>query len=222
MRVTTQMLNESARRAGLPVNNTSLLNYVNGGASGSKSLLDALQSKASGQAKSADKSKYVKLEKAAEGLGRQADKFIAEGGESLLGEAKVSGDYTAVYKEIEELVSKYNSTVAILESAPGTMNDFYRRSMQELAAGNKDALDGVGVSFDRSGRMQVDQEKLQAADKDALAEVFGREGDFTSKLSFLAGRVEDNAESNMASASGRYSSKGAYTNAYLNRYDYRG
>ena len=29
MRITTQMLNETARKAGMPVNNSSLLNYVN-------------------------------------------------------------------------------------------------------------------------------------------------------------------------------------------------
>ena len=44
MRITTQMLNESARKAGLPVNNTSLLNYINNKNQGN-SLLDALNKK---------------------------------------------------------------------------------------------------------------------------------------------------------------------------------
>ena len=29
MRVTTQMLNETARKAGLPINNSTLLDYIN-------------------------------------------------------------------------------------------------------------------------------------------------------------------------------------------------
>ena len=43
MRVTTKMLNDSAQRAGLPINGNSLLNYVNGnGKSSEKTLLNAL------------------------------------------------------------------------------------------------------------------------------------------------------------------------------------
>ena len=40
MRITTQMLNESARKAGLPINSNSLLNYVNGNSD--NTLLNAL------------------------------------------------------------------------------------------------------------------------------------------------------------------------------------
>ena len=34
MRITTQMVNETARKAGVPINNTSLLNHINGGSDG--------------------------------------------------------------------------------------------------------------------------------------------------------------------------------------------
>lgn len=34
MRITTQMLNETARKTGVPINNTSLLNHINGGSDG--------------------------------------------------------------------------------------------------------------------------------------------------------------------------------------------
>ena len=44
MRITTRMLNESVRKAGLPVNNTSLLNYINNKGKGN-TLLDALNKK---------------------------------------------------------------------------------------------------------------------------------------------------------------------------------
>lgn len=44
MRIITQMLNESARKAGIPVNNTSLLNYINNDSS-NNSLLSALNNK---------------------------------------------------------------------------------------------------------------------------------------------------------------------------------
>ena len=44
MRVTTQMLNESARKAGLPLHDTSLLNYINK-ENGGNGLLDAISNK---------------------------------------------------------------------------------------------------------------------------------------------------------------------------------
>ncbi len=222
MRITTQMLNESARKAGLPVNGTSLLNYINGSGNNSNSLLSALKSKSSGKVSSEDQKKYEEMEKAAETLGRQADKFTAQGEDSLFAKAKETGDYTAVYKEIAELVSEYNSTVSILKSVPGTMNDFYRQSLQGLVSENAEALGGIGLTLDKSGKLQLDKEKLEAADKETLEKLLGKEGDFTSKLSFLAGRVENNAESNAASVSSGYSATGDITSAYLNRFDYRG
>ena len=39
MRITTQMLNESARKAGLPLDNHTLLDYINAGTS-APSILD--------------------------------------------------------------------------------------------------------------------------------------------------------------------------------------
>ncbi len=57
MRITTQMLNESARKAGLPVNNTSLLNYINNKGEGN-SLLDALNKKKETVATATQKSNY--------------------------------------------------------------------------------------------------------------------------------------------------------------------
>lgn len=41
MRITNQMLNESAKKAGLPINSTSLLNYINNDSS-KNTLLSAL------------------------------------------------------------------------------------------------------------------------------------------------------------------------------------
>ncbi|MDE7253258.1 MAG: hypothetical protein K2O32_10005 [Acetatifactor sp.] len=223
MRVTTQMLNESARRAGLPVNGTSLLNYVNGsGKNNSNSLLSALKSKSSNKVSAVDKGKYEKMEKAAEKLGKQADKFSATGEESLLAKAKASGDYTDVYKEIEALISEYNSTLSILGSVPSNMNSFYAQNMKDLISEHSEALASIGITADKSGKLQLDKEKLEAADKEKLAKVLGSEGKLNAKLSFLAGRVENNAQSNLESASAGYSMNGDFTSAYHNKYDYRG
>lgn len=223
MRVTTQMLNESARKAGLPVNNVSLLNYVNGGGkNNNNTLLSALQSKPSKKVNAVDKGKYQKMEKAAEKLGRQADKFSATGEESLLAKAKATGDYTDVYKEIETLISEYNSTLSILGAVQGNMNSFYAQNMKDLISENGEALESIGITADKTGKLQLNKEKLEAADKESIAKALGSEGKLTAKLSFLAGRVENNAQGNLESASAGYSVNGDFTSAYHNKYDYRG
>lgn len=223
MRVTTQMLNESARRAGLPVNSTSLLNYVNGsGNSNSNKLLSALKSKSTNKVSTVDKGKYEKMEKAAEKLGKQADQFNATGEESLLTKAKATGDYTDVYKEIETLISEYNSTLSILQSVQSNMNSFYAQNMKDLISEHSEALESIGITVDKSGKLQLNKEKLEAADKENIAKVLGSEGKLSAKLSFLAGRVENNAQSNLESASVGYSMNGDFTSAYHNKYDYRG
>lgn len=71
MRITTQMLNASMRKAGLPINNVSLLNYVNGSSSQNNSLLSALNKNG---IKVNDKS-YEKLKGLAESLQESAVKM---------------------------------------------------------------------------------------------------------------------------------------------------
>ena len=65
MRITTQMLNESARKAGLPINNTSLLSYASNESS-ENTLLRALNKNSSSVVDTAKRSSYEKLEKAAD------------------------------------------------------------------------------------------------------------------------------------------------------------
>ena len=58
MRITTQMLNESARQAGLPINRSTLLDYIkNGGAT--TPLLEAMNRKKENVANTAKKSNFM-------------------------------------------------------------------------------------------------------------------------------------------------------------------
>ena len=82
MRITTQMLNESARKAGLPINNTSLLNYKKNDGTGN-SLLDALNKKKETAATAAQKSDYEKLDKEADQLTQVAEVLLKDGENSL-------------------------------------------------------------------------------------------------------------------------------------------
>ena len=160
MRITTQMLNESARKAGLPINNTSLLNYIKNDGTGNI-LLDVLYKKKETSATTAQKSDYEKIDKEAELLTQAAEVLLKDGENSLFEKAKASGDNQKVYDSIENLFESYNSTLKALRSTSNTMNDFYRQMLLEALEGAKERLAGVGITFSKDGTATVDMERLK-------------------------------------------------------------
>ncbi len=143
MRITTQMLNETARKTGVPINNTSLLNHINGGSDGD--LLKVLNKGKTSAADTKQKINYEKLEKEADGLKKRAD-----------------------------------------------------------------------------GRAAVDSDKLKAADVDALEKALGSSNDFTAKVSFLAGRISDNAQAGAESLSSQYGRSGDLLSSAGGKYSFWG
>ena len=78
MRITTQMLNESARQAGLPINRSTLLDYIkNDGAT--NPLLEAMNRNKENVANTAKKSNYEKLDKEADQLTQSAQVLLQNG-----------------------------------------------------------------------------------------------------------------------------------------------
>ncbi len=74
MRITTQMLNKSFERAGLPIPRTSLLDYINKNTSGSI-LPTTLNQKNSALY---NKKNYEKIKEAADNLAEQTSVFTAK------------------------------------------------------------------------------------------------------------------------------------------------
>ena len=102
MRITTQMLNESARQAGLPINRSTLLDYIkNDGAT--NPLLEAMNRNKENVANTAKKSNYEKLDKEADQLTQSAQVLLQNGENSLFEQAKACGDNQKVYDSIENL-----------------------------------------------------------------------------------------------------------------------
>lgn len=221
MRITTQMLNETARKTGIPINNTSLLNHIYNNGSGS-SLLSSLNKSGSSAADTKQKSNYEKLEKKADQLQKSAHSLAAKGEDSLYAKAKGSGSTEEICKEVEALVESYNSTMEILRSSDGALNEYYRQMLQEAAEGNSKSLADVGITISKNGKMTVDADKLKAADVDSLEKVLGSSGDFTSKVSFLAGRISDNAQAGSRSLSSQYSAAGNLYSSSDSKYSFWG
>jgi len=222
MRITTQMLNESARKAGLPINNTSLLNYKKNDGTGN-SLLDALNKKKETAATAAQKSDYEKLDKEADQLTQVAEVLLKDGENSLFEQAKTSGDNQKVYDSIEKLFASYNSTLKELRNTSNTMNDFYRQMLLEAPDEVKENLSGVGITFAKDGTASIDMEKVKAADLETLEGLFGKESDFVQKIEFLSTRISDNAEANVESLGNAYNAGGnLYSAMSSSKYDFWG
>ena len=218
MRITTQMLNESARKAGLPINGTSLLNYINGNSN--NTLLNALNKNSATDV--ATKTKYEKLEKAADQLSEAASVFIATGEDSLFSKARESGDNQDVYNVVEDFVGKYNSTLSALKNTSSTLNDYYSQMLKSAASDNKEALESIGITIAKDGSLSVDKDKLKEADIDTLEKVLGNTKGFTQKAAYVADRVSDNAHTNQSSLSSQYSSTGSLYSALASKYNLYG
>ncbi len=225
MRVTTQMLNETAKRTGIPVNQTSLLNYINNeeSSSGSNRLLEALNKNS--KVSTATTANSKKLQKEADSLREQAEKFVAKDadGKSFFDKIKESGETDELYKNVESYVKKYNSMLSGLEKAPGVLNEYYLQMLKSAASESSKSLEGIGIAVGKDGALSIDEEKLKAASVHDIEAIFGTSGTLSSKTGFLAGRVADNAEADLQSATSQYDASGnLFSQQVANRYDFLG
>lgn len=213
------MLNESARRAGMPVNGHSLLDYVNGGDSNNKIAEKLMANK--GLSKT-EKTKYEKQEKAAEELDTIAQKLSASGKDSIWEKVKESGDTTEITKKAQELVEKYNKLLESMKDTSGALNEFYMRSLKDLPAQHTEALAEIGITAKKDGSLEIDQEKLKGASLEQLEKIFGKDGTLTPRISYISSRIADNASANLENLSGSYLPDGNTTSSHLNKYDFWG
>lgn len=182
MRVTTQMLNETARKTGLPVNNSSLLNYVN--KKDNNSLLSSLQNNTTQKANAAKKKSYEKLGDAADSLEEASKALTNEKEDNLFAKAKESGSTEDVIKAIKALIEQYNETTKQLDSNTSNINMYYSQMLKSLASKNGEELSKLGVSVGKDGSISVDEDKLKEAKLEELETMFGAKSEFVQKLQF--------------------------------------
>lgn len=217
MRITTQMLNESARKAGLPINGISLLSCVNGNSKSDNILLNALNKNNTTDV--VTKTKYEKLEKAADQLSQAAAIFTETGEDSLFSKARESGEMQDIYNAVEDFIGKYNSTLSALNNTSDTLNDYYSQMLKSAAADNKDVLESIGITIAKDGSLSVGKDKLKETDIDTLEKALGNTTGFTQRAAYVAERVSDNAMSSQSSLSSQYSSTGELYSALESKYN---
>ena len=222
MRVTTQMLNRSAQKAGLPTNRASLLNYVNGGNSNA-SLAKAL-SKTNRAVDTTKKTDYDKLEKSAGQAQASADKLTTAGSENVNA------------SDLQSFVDKYNEMLKNLGKSSDTLNLFYAQTAKDTVKEYSQELTELGITMAKDGTLSFNKAKFEkfsadqaakADTKDTAAEetaadagagnavksLFAKEDGFFSKMSFLASRISDYADASAECYSEYYNAMGSRANS---------
>lgn len=221
MRITTGMLNETARRAGLPVNNVSLLNYVNN-TSNQLSLVNALNKNRAQGTAALQKESYEKLGKISEELTNTTKLFLQTGEKDIFAKAKEEGNTDTICKAIQSTVKQYNSVLDSLKDNPTALNQYYEQLFRDLPADHKETLAAIGITQSKDGRLAVDTNKLKEADLDTLENIWGGKSNLSEKLAFLSDRISDNAYANAKSSTVQYNSTGNIYSSGMNQLNFWG
>ena len=225
MRITTQMINEGARKAGLPIQGNSLLNYLK--KDNNTSLFGAMNENLYGTqgnttVDSVRKNNYEKLEKISDKLVDIAESFTMEGEKTIFTNAKETGNNGQIIQNVTSLLDSYNSVMKQLKSSDSALDLYYKEMFDEVIGENKSALEGIGISVSSKGTLTLDETKMQETEVDVLESTLGASGVFSSKIGFLASRVSANAESNAISYSSQYGATGDIQSILNNKYDWSG
>ena len=208
MRITTQMLAHSAAKSGIPFQQTTLLDILNKKSSFS-GLLNGVN--ASADATAIAKKKY-------------SSSFVATDKNSIYDRAKESGSTKDIVSSAKKMVESYNATLKQLRETGDTLNEFYRQQLKDIPAGDKEALKSIGITQAKDGSLSIDEKVLQSADADTLKKVLDGDTGLASKISFVSGRISQNAASNVVSTSSQYTSNGSSLLSALetSKYDFWG
>ena len=210
MRVTTQMLNETARKARLPINNSTLLDYINNDSS-ADSMLNSINGSTSAA------TQMLKANASKTGYELAGEKS------TVFKDARESKDTSKVTAAVQELIDKYNSLVEVMSKTSSSLDEFYKKALKGLPESIKESLEKVGITYNSDGTLEVDSDKLKKADVDSLEKIFGSDSEFMKKLSFVTDRIESNAEANLQSVSSTYSSTADIMSSFnSSKYDFLG
>ncbi|MBD5481250.1 MAG: hypothetical protein HDR15_01765 [Lachnospiraceae bacterium] len=217
MRITTQMLNEAARKAGVPLHTTSMLSYVQDKGK-TNSLPYGLS--AENEKESLRKTEaYEKQEDAAKRLEQTAKELSAQGEDSIYGQTENKEELA---EKVMELVKQYNEVLSGFQGSTGLLDTFYRQNLKSLVTEQKDVLQKLGITTDKNGQLSVNGRTLHDADRETLEKALSGKDGFADSLSFLAAKIADYAASNQQSTQSTYQSNGSAAQAamrYTNKYD---
>lgn len=132
---------------------------------------------------------YGLVNVAAERVGKQLEKFMKAGEDSLFAKAEESGDYSDVEKELSSFVGDYNLMLRKLKESGDSVDAAYAKQLKAEMNKHYSALRALGITSDADGILTFDQKTFEAADKETLKELFGGSDGLSGSLKKVAGEI---------------------------------
>lgn len=209
----------------------------------SNSFLSKYQSSTTNTA--LEKSYYTDMGEAAESIQDRVIAFLKRGENALFGteESKKEDNITEenkttesvedtsensaetqrskIVKQIQGFVDDYNTMRNSMEKLGGQVRQIYIQQLDKQVTKNAKALEEIGITQDKDGRLSVKSSTLKEADLEKIKALFGTTDSFANKVSDISNGVEKNARENLyelkfSSYSSGYSKTGSYSESYKN------
>lgn len=208
MRISDNMTNQMAKQSGLPIYGSSM-------ADGSdNTLLSALNKKSSSIVDAfgnmQTKTDYRTLSKSADNLSDVSKNILND---------ETFEDADKLAETVKKLAENFNKMLSGLKECPSALNDFYYAEMKKAAEQEQDEFEKFGISFDKNGKMTVDEKTLKSADP---VETKNSLKPFAEKTSFLSERIKNAVQAEEESISNRYDASGNLYFGHGNTYDFWG
>ena len=214
MRITNQILSNTALKGGMTFQRRTLLDML-----GSSSTTTF---KSSASSYKTNKTDYGKLDSASQKLKESAEKLSATGEKSLFAKAAESGDTKDVVSTVSSLVEQYNRTLKQLSTSNDAIGKLYKQELVGICEENKDALKEIGIGQNKDGSLSIDENVLESADVETLKKVFGKDSTFTSRLGAVSRYVNRYADANIESTAYKYGADGSYISTSSAKYNFWG
>ena len=226
MRITNQMMQQIAKKTGIPLQQNTLLDILNKSSSPSNSLLPSVESSGSTNTflEKLNNKSNKQLKEAAESLSDYASRLDDDKEGSLFAKAEASKDTSELVAHIKGMAGAYNKTIKYLNGSDSALDKFYQQELKTYLSDHADALKKVGITRNQDGSISMDENVLKAADLDSLKAAFGSSSGFSEKVGYVAGRVAENSRASSAGILGGYNSSGMdFWNSFTkNMYDFWG
>lgn len=223
MRITTQILTNTSREAGIPLVQGGLLDALNKQDT-SVDLLEELNKSQDAKSASALQKVFRELRNTSDDLRKRASELLETGEDSLFGKAEEEKDTGKIIAGVKDMIGSYNKTLELLKETDGSLNSFYYKELKNAAAANEEQLKSVGITLNKDGSLSIDEKVLGNADYDTLKKVFGSESKFVQRTEYISDKVSQNAKANAESISNQYNAKGISYSDYSgeNKYNFFG
>ena len=127
-----------------------------------------------------------------------------------LSSLKDDADSDKIYDSLSKYVKNYNS---VLDTAAATTDKAITNrltSIKSATASNEKALNGLGISIGSDGKLSINKDTFNAADKSGVKDLFAERRSYASNVSVSAAMIQSTANYDSARES-TYTATGTYS-----------